>query len=60
MRVVFDANVVFAAAGWRGEAYTALLAMARRRISAYATEEILTELRLLVAERGLKKVSPEG
>ncbi|MEY2427414.1 MAG: uncharacterized protein QOJ40_299 [Verrucomicrobiota bacterium] len=54
MRVVFDANVVFAGAGLRGEAYAGLLAMARRRVTAIATPEILDELRALVAERGCK------
>jgi putative PIN family toxin of toxin-antitoxin system len=52
VRVVLDANVVFAAAGWRGEAYRSIIAMARRRITAFATEETLQELRTLVAERG--------
>ena len=61
MRVVFDANVVFAGAGWRGEAYACLQAMARRRIAAVATLEILEELRALVAERGYKsKHSPHN
>ena len=61
MRVVLDANVVFSGAGWRGEAYQCLLAMARRRITAFATEETLQELRLLVAERGHKsKHSPHN
>ena len=61
MRAVLDANVVFAGAGWRGEAYGCLLAMARRRISVFASHEILEELRLLVAERGYKsKHSPHN
>lgn len=54
MRVVLDANVVYAGAGWRGEAYACLVALARRRIAAFATEETLDELRALVAERGYK------
>lgn len=54
MRVVLDANVVFSTAGWRGEAYGCLLAMARRRITVFATSEILEELRVLVTERGFK------
>ena len=54
MRVVLDANVVFAGAGWRGEAYGCLLAMAKRRITVFATLDILDELRSLVAERGSK------
>ncbi len=54
MRVVLDANVVFAGAGWRGEAYACILAMARRRITAFATEQTLNELRALVSERGYK------
>ncbi len=54
MRVVLDANVVFAGAGWRGEAYACLLAMARRRITVFATGEMLDELRATVARRGGK------
>lgn len=54
MRVVLDANVVFAGVGWRGEAHHCLLAMAQRRITGFATQEILDELRALVAERGGK------
>ena len=54
MRVVLDANVVFAGAGWRGEAHNCLLAMARRRITVFATLEILEEVRALIAERGNK------
>jgi uncharacterized protein len=52
VKVVFDAGVVFSAAGWRGEAHRCLVAMARRRIKAFATEETLQELTTLVAERG--------
>jgi putative PIN family toxin of toxin-antitoxin system len=54
VRVVLDANVVFAGVGWRGEAYNCLLAMARRRITVFATEDILEEVRSLIAERGGK------
>ena len=54
MRVVLDANVVFAGVGWRGEAHQCLLAMARRRLVAFATLEILEEVRSLVAVRGHK------
>ncbi|MGZ8921471.1 MAG: PIN domain-containing protein [Limisphaerales bacterium] len=52
MKVVFDAGVVFSGAGWRGEAHRCLVAMARRRVRAYATEETLHELAELMAERG--------
>lgn len=52
MKVVFDAGVVFSGAGWRGEAHRCLLAMARRRVIAHATEETLTELNELLADRG--------
>jgi hypothetical protein len=44
MKVVFDSGVVFSGAGWRGEAHRCLLAMAHRRVTAYATEETLNEL----------------
>lgn len=61
MRVVLDANVVFAGVGWRGEAHNCLLAMARRRITVFATLEILEEVRALVAERGSKfKHAPDN
>lgn len=60
VRVVLDANVVFAGVGWRGEAYQCLVAMARRRIIVFATLEILEEVRSLTAERGDKfKYSPD-
>ncbi len=52
MKVVFDAGVVFSGAGWRGEAYRCLLAMAQRRVTAYATETTLNELNDLLADRG--------
>jgi len=54
VRVVLDANVVFAGVGWRGEAHQCLLAMTKRRITVYATREILEEVRTLTAERGGK------
>jgi putative PIN family toxin of toxin-antitoxin system len=61
VRVVLDANVVFAGAGWRGEAHACLVMMARRRIAVFATRQILSELRGLVAERGYKsKHSPHN
>jgi putative PIN family toxin of toxin-antitoxin system len=61
VRVVLDANVVFAGVGWRGEAYQCLLAMAKRRITVFAILEILEEVRGLVAERGNKfKHSPQN
>src|SRR5207245_2132105 len=52
MKVVFDAGVVFAGAGWRGEAHRCLLAMAHRRVIAYANDETLKELSNLLADRG--------
>ena len=58
MRVVLDANVVFVGVGWRGEAHHCLLAMAKRRISVFATLEILEEVRALTAERGNKFKCP--
>ena len=54
MRVVFDAGVVFSGAGWRGEAHLCLLAMARRRLTAFATAETVAELRRVVDEIGFK------
>ena len=59
MRVVLDANVVFAGVGWRGEAHNCLLVMAKRRITVFDTQEILEEVRALTVERGSKfKHSP--
>jgi uncharacterized protein len=58
MRVVFDAGVVFSAAGWHGEAHRCLLAMANRQVIAYATGETLEELRNLVEDRGHKGKHP--
>jgi uncharacterized protein len=61
VRVVLDANIVFAGAGWRGEAHACLVMMARRRITVFATRQILEELRALVAERGYRsKHSPHN
>jgi putative PIN family toxin of toxin-antitoxin system len=61
VRVVLDANVVFAGVGWRGEAYQCLLAMAKRRIIVFATLEILEEVRALTTERGNKfKCTPHN
>ena len=58
MRVVLDANVVFAGVGWRGEAHHCLLAMAKRRITVFATAEILEEIRALTVARGGKFKHP--
>jgi predicted nucleic acid-binding protein len=58
MKVVFDAGVVFSGAGWRGEAHRCLLAMARRRLVAYATEQTLEELSDLLAARGHRAKHP--
>ncbi len=54
MKVVFDAGVVFSGAGWRGEAHLCLLAMARRRVTAFATPETVAELRRVVEGIGFK------
>ena len=45
MKVVLDANVVIAGCGWRGQPYACLLAMARRRVFAFATAGTLEETR---------------
>jgi len=58
MKVVLDAGVVFSGVGWRGEAHRCLLAMAHRRIIAYATEETLKELSNLLADRGDRAKHP--
>lgn len=59
MRVVLDANTVFSGAGWRGEAHFCLTSLARRRFTAFATAEMLEELRELIRARGFKcKHSP--
>jgi putative PIN family toxin of toxin-antitoxin system len=60
MKVVFDAGIVFSGAGWRGEAHRCLLAMAQRRVIAYATEETLKELSNLFADRGGKAKHPQA
>jgi predicted nucleic acid-binding protein len=52
VKVLFDAGVIFSAAGWRGEAHRCLVAMARRRLKAFATEQTIEELTTLIAERG--------
>ena len=54
MKVVFDAGVVFSGAGWRGEAHLCLVAMARRRLTAFATPDTLEELRRVVDRIGFK------
>ena len=58
MKVVFDAGVVFSGAGWWGEAHRCLLAMAQRRVIAYATEETLKELDDCFVERGSRVKFP--
>ncbi len=59
MKVVFDAGMVFSAAGWRGEAHRCLVAMAHRQVIAYATFETLNELRHTLEDRRHKvKFSP--
>ena len=58
MKVVFDAGVVLSGAGWRGEAHRCLLAMAHRRVIAYATEETLKELSTLLADRADRAKHP--
>jgi uncharacterized protein len=58
VKVVFDAGVVFSGAGWRGEAHRCLLAMARRRVIAYATDDTLKELNNLHADRGDRAKHP--
>ena len=60
MKVVFDAGVVFAAAGWRGEAHRCLVAMAKRRVTAFATEETIDELNELIAEKGSRASYPSA
>jgi uncharacterized protein len=58
MKVVFDAVVVFSGAGWRGEAYRCLLALAHRQVIAYATEQTLEELNNLLKDRGDRAKHP--
>ena len=54
MRLVFDAGVIFSGAGWRGEAHLCLVALARRRVIAFATDETISELRRTVKQIGFK------
>ena len=54
MRLVFDAGVVFSGAGWQGEAHLCLVAMARRRVIAFATAETIGELRRIVDRMGFR------
>jgi putative PIN family toxin of toxin-antitoxin system len=58
VKVVFDAGVIFSAAGWHGEAHRCLMAMAHRQVIAYATEATLRELRTLLEDRGHKVKYP--
>jgi predicted nucleic acid-binding protein len=58
LKVVLDAGVVFSGAGRQGEAHRCLLAMARRGIIAYATEDTLKELSDLLVKRGDKAKHP--
>ena len=46
MKIVLDANVVIAGAGWRGESHLCLVAIARARLQAYASTTTLEELRV--------------
>ncbi len=47
---VFDSSVVVAGAGWRGESYLCLVALARRRVRVITSEWILDEVRRAIAE----------
>jgi uncharacterized protein len=47
-------GVVFSGAGWRGEAHLCLIAMARRRVAAFATAQTVAELRRVVDRIGFK------
>jgi predicted nucleic acid-binding protein len=58
VKVVFDAGVVFSGAGWRPAAHRCLLAVAHRRVMAYATEETLKELSHPLADRGDRAKHP--
>ncbi|MBI5386333.1 MAG: putative toxin-antitoxin system toxin component, PIN family [Verrucomicrobia bacterium] len=62
MRVVFDAGVVLAGAGWRHEAHHCLVLAAKRIALPYATSETLDELqrvaRRMEAEGWFKKHDP--
>ncbi|MBI2925309.1 MAG: PIN domain-containing protein [Verrucomicrobia bacterium] len=55
MRVVFDAGVVLAGAGWRNEPYRCLVLAARRIALPYATTDTLDELR-----RVARRMEAEG
>ena len=50
MRVVFDAGVVLAGAGWRNESYRCLVLAAKRIALPYATPETLAELHRVATE----------
>jgi len=62
MRVVFDAGVVLAGAGWRNESHQCLLLAAKRIALPYATTETLDELRRVArrmeGERWFKEHGP--
>jgi putative PIN family toxin of toxin-antitoxin system len=62
VRVVFDTSVVVAGGGWRGDSHLCLVALARRRIQAYASAWILEEIRRTVthlqAENTFKRHDP--
>lgn len=51
MNVVFDCGVVFAGAGWRTESHRCLVAMAQRRVLAWASPETLAELQEVAVRR---------
>jgi putative PIN family toxin of toxin-antitoxin system len=48
-RAVFDSSVIIAGAGWRGESYLCLVAMARRRVRVFTSQWILEEVRRALA-----------
>ena len=50
MKAVFDANVVVAGAGWRGQPHLCLVNVARRRVIPYATAATLAETRATAEE----------
>lgn len=45
MRIVLEANVVAAGVGWQGEGWLCFVKLARRYVTAYATEYTLNETR---------------
>lgn len=51
MKAVLDAGVVFSGAGWRSESHLCLVALARRRVQAFATAATLAELQGLVSRK---------